>query len=344
MFVSMSLGFLVSMGTQSSNFFTLKKAYERESAGLQRAYVEVKTNPENFKSVSKAYVSKCEQVFIPSALKIARASRGAAKEEAYLFALRVSAQFQDSAPEVTVKIWDELIEKTKTQGSFEELITTARLSMGPSTALAPRFSEFPSSAASREAKASFDYAESLLGGGPNAAVNGKKNLLALIKKYPKSKAAMRAKSALKLREGLQSGKSVPSIVFKKTDGQFFDLSQQKGKVVVVDFWGFWCPGCVEELPELKKLRASFPKDKLEMLSVSTDSWPTEYYAERAKDAGLDWNHAIVGSPYDETVARLGFAVYPAKLVIDQNGIIRAYGPNYLLDDWISKVSELLSSK
>ena len=34
----------------------------------------------------------------------------------------------------------------------------------------------------------------------------------------------------------------------KETGEIFSLAQNKGKVSVINFWGYWCTPCKEELP------------------------------------------------------------------------------------------------
>ena len=38
------------------------------------------------------------------------------------------------------------------------------------------------------------------------------------------------------------------------DGKPAHLSDLRGKVVVLNFWGSWCPPCIEETPELNRCK------------------------------------------------------------------------------------------
>lgn len=53
--------------------------------------------------------------------------------------------------------------------------------------------------------------------------------------------------------GTGRGQRFPDLAFTDTDGQPLSLSRLRGKVVVVHFWGSWCPPCLAELPEMARL-------------------------------------------------------------------------------------------
>lgn len=54
--------------------------------------------------------------------------------------------------------------------------------------------------------------------------------------------------------GILNADKKEAFPFKLTllDGAAFDVSQHKGKWVLIDFWGTWCVPCVEELPTMQK--------------------------------------------------------------------------------------------
>lgn len=61
----------------------------------------------------------------------------------------------------------------------------------------------------------------------------------LIAKYPKSKQAASAKADMSELQNLSVGCMAPDIEATDENGVSFKLSDYRGKVVVLDFWGFW---------------------------------------------------------------------------------------------------------
>lgn len=75
---------------------------------------------------------------------------------------------------------------------------------------------------------------------------------------------------------LQSGQmDAPDFTFKNAEGKEVSLSQFKGKWVIIDFWGTWCPWCIKGFPELKEAYATYSPE-LEIVGVACndkyDAW------------------------------------------------------------------------
>src|SRR5690348_17156633 len=50
---------------------------------------------------------------------------------------------------------------------------------------------------------------------------------------------------------------LPRTVLPTTADNWVNLESYRGKVVLINFWTTWCPGCRDEMPDLIKLQQKF---------------------------------------------------------------------------------------
>lgn len=63
---------------------------------------------------------------------------------------------------------------------------------------------------------------------------------------------------------------VHDVPIAKLDGSTFKLEDYRGKVLVVDFWGTFCPPCVKQVPELVKLNEKYRDRGLALVGLTAD--------------------------------------------------------------------------
>jgi peroxiredoxin len=56
-------------------------------------------------------------------------------------------------------------------------------------------------------------------------------------------------------------------------GEKFRLSEQRGKVVMINFWATWCPPCLEEMPAMERLYREQKDRGFTLIAVSVDTDP-----------------------------------------------------------------------
>lgn len=66
----------------------------------------------------------------------------------------------------------------------------------------------------------------------------------------------------------QGPEAMPKISFTDIDGQTHSTSNYMGKPVLVVFWATDCPGCIEEMPQLKKIYKEYAPKGLQILAVA----------------------------------------------------------------------------
>ncbi len=84
------------------------------------------------------------------------------------------------------------------------------------------------------------------------------------------------------------------------DGIERTLSEQKGNVVLVDFWATWCPPCRDEIPHLKELHASYKDKGLIVWGIGLDNEEKlrEFVSENDIEYPILVGDESVGQKYD----------------------------------------------
>ena len=59
--------------------------------------------------------------------------------------------------------------------------------------------------------------------------------------------------------------------FPDADGRPQPLSQWRGRPLVVNFWATWCPPCVEEMPDLQRIRDEYRDRGVEVIGIGIDN-------------------------------------------------------------------------
>ena len=61
----------------------------------------------------------------------------------------------------------------------------------------------------------------------------------------------------------------PKIKVTTLDGKTFDLTAQRGKWVIVNYWATWCVPCIKEMPDISRFVAQH-KDKVAAIGLAYD--------------------------------------------------------------------------
>lgn len=81
---------------------------------------------------------------------------------------------------------------------------------------------------------------------------------------------------------VKPGTTAPDFTMKTIDGEVFQLSDLKGKYIVLDFWASWCPDCRKDAPNLVRMYNEFHKLGVEFVGVSFDTDAAAWKAGVAK--------------------------------------------------------------
>ncbi len=111
----------------------------------------------------------------------------------------------------------------------------------------------------------------------------------------------------------------PHFSFTTHENQNVSNASLRGKVVLLDFWGTWCPPCRESVPILRDLNKKYAGKPFQLVGISSDNdedvWKTFIQAQR-----MDWSEYIDLS--DEVLQAFKIESFPTYIVLDKDGVIR----------------------
>ena len=59
----------------------------------------------------------------------------------------------------------------------------------------------------------------------------------------------------------------PALKVTTLDGKPYDLAQERGKYVIVNYWATWCVPCIKEMPDISRFVAAH-KDKVAAIGLA----------------------------------------------------------------------------
>lgn len=118
--------------------------------------------------------------------------------------------------------------------------------------------------------------------------------------------------------------AAPQVAYTSLTGQNADTSSLKGKVVLVNFWATSCSGCVEEMPEIKKMYQHYSGQGLQTVAVAMSYDPPNYVKSFVEKNQLPFFVAL--DPQGTIAKAFGdIQLAPTTFLIDKKGnIIKRY--------------------
>lgn len=115
--------------------------------------------------------------------------------------------------------------------------------------------------------------------------------------------------------------------FTDTSGQMIDVAKMKGKVVLVDFWATWCGGCLQFMPELKRVYDQYHREGFEVVGVSLD-YQRAQLDQFVKANGIAWPQYFDGKVWNSPLARqYRIVALPTMYLVDKKGLLRSVDPH-----------------
>ena len=115
-------------------------------------------------------------------------------------------------------------------------------------------------------------------------------------------------------------KEAPEVRFSTLTGEMFNMSDLRGRVVLVNFWASSCAPCVKEMPQLAATWKKYEARGFDTIAVAMDYDPPNLVTDFARRFNLPFRVAF--DPRGEIALRFGKVhAVPTSFVIDRRGRI-----------------------
>lgn len=135
--------------------------------------------------------------------------------------------------------------------------------------------------------------------------------------------------------------SAPDFTLRTMDGPNQRLQEQRGRVVMINFWATWCGPCREEMPHLNQLYSKYRPAGFVLFGVNVDEDP-RLASEVAQKLGIKFPVLL---DTEKKVSKLyDLSTMPSTLLIDRDGKVRYIHHGYRAgyeDTYDKQIRELL---
>jgi len=127
-------------------------------------------------------------------------------------------------------------------------------------------------------------------------------------------------------EAVTASSAAPDFTLRTLQGANLRLKEQRGQVVMVNFWATWCGPCREEMPHLNRLYEKYRSSGFVVLAVNIDD-DSRNATTMASKLGLKFP---VLFDAEKSVSKLyDLKAMPSTVLIDRDGRVRYLHRGYL---------------
>lgn len=136
----------------------------------------------------------------------------------------------------------------------------------------------------------------------------------------------------------QVGSVAPEWTAKDPAGKDHKLSDYKGKLVLMDFWGTWCPPCRAAMPGVQALHEKYKDQGLVVLGMNVEKRPDADPAAYMKDNNFTYGLMLKS---DQIAQQYALRAYPTFILVGPDGkiLFRDQGFSKALEHQLEKTIE-----
>lgn len=117
----------------------------------------------------------------------------------------------------------------------------------------------------------------------------------------------------------------PDFTLKANDGSNLRLAEQRGDIVLLNFWASWCGPCLQEMPELDRLAKKFQPLGVQVwgVNVERDSAAAKAYLNK-----VQVQFPILFDSENTVSQAYSVEAMPTTVILDKAGQVRAVHRGY----------------
>jgi thiol-disulfide isomerase/thioredoxin len=111
------------------------------------------------------------------------------------------------------------------------------------------------------------------------------------------------------------------------NGRPFQLNELRGKVVLIDFWGTWCPHCMRGIANLVDLQRRYGQHGLEVVGIAyeDDKLSLAQKIEKVnfvrQRQGINYKVLLGAGDDCPVLSKLDVQKFPSLILVDETGHI-----------------------
>lgn len=136
--------------------------------------------------------------------------------------------------------------------------------------------------------------------------------------------------------------TAPDFTLKSSTGENVRLAEQRGQVVMLNFWASWCGPCRQEMPLLDGISKKYGKMGFVLYGINVDQDTSDAKNVLQK---INVNYSVLFDPESKLSDLYKVDAMPTSVFIDKSGKVRYVNRGYSAGDeekYIKQIKELIS--
>lgn len=137
--------------------------------------------------------------------------------------------------------------------------------------------------------------------------------------------------------------SLPDFNLPDLSGNQHNISEWRGKILILNFWATWCPPCRKEIPEFIVLQKEYSAKSVQIIGIALEE--QQPIVEYASSAHINYPILIGGDDGVALAHRLGNSIdaIPYTIVVNQQGqIIHRHPGEFSKEQVLEIINPLLN--